>query len=70
MKMRLRLLTSILTILPALAQAQSVVTYHNSLERHGRYTVPGLTLAAAAAMHLDGHFEARVEGHGSAQPLY
>jgi hypothetical protein len=50
--------------------AESVVTYHNSLDRHGAYTVPGLTLAAAAKMHLDKGFHATLDGHVYAQPLY
>src|SRR5439155_3855205 len=62
--------TVIFAFLPAIAAAQSVVTYHSSLTRHGRYIVPGLTLDAAAGMHLDRHFQAKIEGHVYAQPLY
>src|ERR1700733_4677574 len=50
--------------------AQSVVTYHNSLTRHGAYVVPGLTLSAAANMQLDGKFRPKLDGHIYAQPLY
>jgi hypothetical protein len=50
--------------------AQSVVTYHNSLARHGEYVVPGLTFSAAAGMILDTKFKAKVNGHVYAQPLY
>lgn len=50
--------------------SQSVVTYHNSLDRHGAYTVPGLTLAAAAGMHMDKSFQASLSGHVYAQPLF
>jgi hypothetical protein len=70
MKMRYWIVTTMLALLPAIGEAQSVVTYHNSLERTGTYTVPGLTLGAAAGMHLDRHFQARIEGHVYAQPLY
>ncbi len=52
------------------AQADSVVTYHNSLHRHGDYIVPGLTLAAAAHVHRDTAFKGKVIGHVYAQPLY
>jgi outer membrane protein assembly factor BamB len=52
------------------ARAQSVTTYHNSVNRHGDYVVPGLTLAAAATMHLDPAFKASVTGNVYAQPLY
>jgi outer membrane protein assembly factor BamB len=50
--------------------AESVVTYHNSLDRHGAYKVPGLTLAAAAGMHMDKSFHASLSGHVYAQPLF
>jgi len=61
---------AILMLLPGAGTAQSIVTYHNSLTRHGHYTVPNLTLQAAGAMHLDPHFRTRIEGHIYAQPLY
>jgi len=70
MRMRTWFLTTMLALLPAIGTAQSVVTYHNSLERHGRYTVSGLTLDAAAGMHIDRHFQASIKGHVYAQPLY
>ncbi len=59
-----------LTALPHLAAADNVVTYHNASDRHGVYTMPGLTLAAAATMHEDGSFHASVPGHVYAQPLF
>ena len=53
------------------AQAgENVVTYHNSLERHGDYTVPGLTLSAAANMHMDTSFHPKLSGQIYAQPLF
>jgi hypothetical protein len=62
----------LLAMVPGLcAQAsESVVTYHNSLNRHGDYVVPGLTLDAAAGMHLDKAFKAKLSGHIYAQPLF
>jgi hypothetical protein len=50
--------------------AQSVVTYHNSLTRHGEYVVPGLTFSAAADVALDAKFKPKLNGHIYAQPLY
>jgi len=61
---------SILLGLAGPAAAQSVVTYHNSQTRHGDYTVPGLTKAAAATMALDSGFNGVVSGAVYAQPLY
>lgn len=70
--MRLRLLSAALVIgmLPATALADSVVTYHNGNHRHGAYTVPGLTLAAAANMKPDTKFKPSFSGHIYAQPLF
>ena len=70
--MRIRVLTAaaLLAGMSCPCAAQSVVTYHNSLTRHGDYVVPGLTLAAAAGMHLDSNFKATLTGHIYAQPLY
>ena len=59
-----------LAALPRSADAQSVVTYHNSPARSGLYTVPGLNLTAAATLHQDTKFNATVSGHVYAQPLY
>ena len=55
---------------PSSAQNQNVVTYHNSLERHGTYKIPGLTLAAAATMQPDTGFAGTISGHVYAQPLF
>jgi len=51
-------------------QAQTVPTYHADAARSGHYTVPGLTWAAAPAMHRDTGFSGTVNGHVYAQPLY
>jgi outer membrane protein assembly factor BamB len=53
---------------PRPAVAQNVLTYHNTINRHGLFTVPGLTTAAAARIHLA--FRAPVSGNVYAQPLY
>ena len=72
--MKIRVWATALTIATlgasAARTADSVVMYHNSLDRHGDYTVPGLTLSAAAKMHLDKTFKAKVSGNVYAQPLY
>jgi hypothetical protein len=52
------------------AQAASVTTYHNSLQRLGAYKIERLTLAAAAGVHRDTGFNASISGHVYAQPLY
>lgn len=54
----------------AFAADESVVTYHNSMDRHGDYTVPALNAAAAATIHLDKNFHGNVKGHVYAQPLF
>lgn len=53
-----------------IAQAQSVVTYHNAPDRSGSYTVSALTYAAAAKLHTDTAFHAAISGNVYAQPLY
>jgi len=63
-------IAALLMAVSGTCSAESVVTYHNSLTRHGMYKVPGLTLSAAANMHLDRSFKAKVDGHVYAQPLY
>ncbi len=52
------------------APAQGVLTYHNGTTRHGDYTLPGLTPARAAKIHLDSGFNGVVTGNIYAQPLY
>ena len=59
-----------LTILSGTACAQNVVTYHNTLNRSGAFTVPGLTQAAATGTRLDSAFHATLSGNVYAQPLY
>ncbi|HEY3637399.1 MAG TPA: hypothetical protein VGK90_04545 [Rhizomicrobium sp.] len=70
MGIRLWTIAALFSGVPFFCAAQSVVTYHNSLTRHGEYVVPALTLSAAAGMHLDRKFKASVTGHVYAQPLY
>lgn len=65
-----RIVVTLVAALPGAALGQSVATYHNSPDRSGLYTVPGLTLAAASKMHRDARFKATVSGNVYAQPLY
>src|SRR5438309_10387638 len=58
-----------LMLVRSTAWAQSVLQYHLSADRAGRYVVPGLTLARARSIHLDPAFDARIDGHIYAQPL-
>jgi outer membrane protein assembly factor BamB len=55
---------------PAVAQDQSVTTYHADAGRSGYYVVPDLTWDRARALHRDPRFHAAVSGHVYAQPLY
>jgi outer membrane protein assembly factor BamB len=50
--------------------AQSVTTYHGSLDRSGDFVMPELTWARARRVHLDPGFNPRFFGHVYAQPLY
>lgn len=70
MKRHVWILAAISALVAGPVAAQSVVTYHNSLQRNGHYTVPKLTLEAAGKMQLDRHFKTKIEGHIYAQPLY
>jgi len=77
---RLHLLRAVLAALCALglgttsqtgrAYADDVLTYHNGPSRAGLYRMPGLTLGAARALHLDPKFHGAVQGHVYAQPLF
>ena len=49
---------------------QSVLTYHGSLDRAGRYVVPQLTYERARGLHLDASFHAVFHGEVYAQPLF
>jgi outer membrane protein assembly factor BamB len=70
MNLRASAFATVIAVLPGMAAADNVVTYHNSSDRHGVYTVPGLTLAAAATIHPDATFRGSVPGHVYAQPLF
>lgn len=48
---------------------QSVLTYHDALDRAGSYIVPGLSYERARGLHLDASFHAAFQGHVYAQPL-
>jgi hypothetical protein len=62
--------TILFALIPALASAGSVTTYHGSLQRDGAYRIGALTFAAAATMHRDAGFHASISGHIYAQPLF
>jgi outer membrane protein assembly factor BamB len=57
---------------PATAQQrqQSVLTWHGDAGRGGNFVVPALTWQSAASVAPDDAFDARVDGHLYAQPLY
>jgi hypothetical protein len=48
----------------------AVPTYHADAARSGLYVAPGLTVAQAAAVHLDHSYDGSVDGQIIAQPLY
>lgn len=54
----------------ALAQQDSVLTFHGRPDRTGNFVIPKLTWERARVLHLDEGFDARVSGHVYAQPLY
>jgi outer membrane protein assembly factor BamB len=47
----------------------SVLTYHGTPDRAGRYVMPGLTYERARGLHLDASFHATYRGAVYAQPL-
>jgi outer membrane protein assembly factor BamB len=49
---------------------ESVITYHNALDRSGLYVAPTLTWTKAATVRLDNTFNASVDGAVYGQPLY
>lgn len=59
-----------LILITAVADAQSILTFHNDAMRGGLYVMPRLTYERAAGMHLDRDFDGRVEGNILAQPLF
>jgi hypothetical protein len=71
--MRITLLAGALAVTLAgsgLAHADSsVLTYHGTLDRAGRYVVPGLTYERARGLHLDASFHSPYRGYVYAQPL-
>jgi hypothetical protein len=66
---RLCSIALLVALAPAIACADSVVTYHNGNHRHGAYTIPTLTLQSAAGMQRDTNFKPAISGHIYAQPL-
>jgi hypothetical protein len=64
-------LATALSAAPATAQPQpSVLTWHGDAGRSGNFVVPALSWQSAASVAPDGAFDARVDGHLYAQPLY
>jgi outer membrane protein assembly factor BamB len=55
--------------IPAIADENSVLTYHGDNSRSGNFVVPALSWEKAKSVHLDRTFDARVAGHLYAQPL-
>jgi outer membrane protein assembly factor BamB len=73
--LRRRTIAWLSAVLPALAiaascHAQSVLSYHGSLDRSGNFIVPALSWERARSLHLDPSFHPRFSGHLYAQPLY
>jgi PQQ enzyme repeat len=54
----------------AIAQEDSVLTYHGDNSRSGHFVVPGLSWEKARSVRLDRTFNSRVAGPLYAQPLY
>ena len=48
---------------------QSVLTYHNALDRGGRYVAPGLSYERARGLRFDASFHVAFQGKVYAQPL-
>jgi len=48
----------------------SVLSFHNGVDRSGKFTVPGLTWERARSVHADPQFRAKVSGDVYAQPLH
>jgi outer membrane protein assembly factor BamB len=55
---------------PVAAQQRSVLTYHGDESRTGNYVVPAMTFDKARSVHPERAFDAHVDGHLYAQPLY
>jgi len=55
---------------PTPSAPPSVLEHHAGPRRSGLYTLPTLTRAAAATMHMDSSFAGIVKGDVYAQPLY
>lgn len=48
----------------------SVLSFHNSVDRSGRFMVPELTWERARSVHADRQFRAKISGDVYAQPLH
>lgn len=52
------------------ARAEDTLTYHGGFDRSGNVTVPAVTSERARQAHPDNGFDARIDGHLYAQPLF
>jgi PQQ enzyme repeat len=64
------LLAAAISPLAAIAQDDSVPTYHHDNSRSGHYIVPALSWEKARSLQVDRSFDPRVAGAMYAQPLY
>jgi hypothetical protein len=48
----------------------NVLSFHNGVDRSGKFTVPGLTWEHARSVHADRQFRGKVSGDVYAQPLH
>ena len=64
--------TMLVTSISARSQSaeDNVLSFHNGVDRSGKFTVPGLTWEHARSVHADRQFRGRVSGDVYAQPLY
>jgi hypothetical protein len=57
-------------VAPSPVPEAAVLQHHNNATRSGLYVVPGFTRAAAAGLHREPAFHARLQGPTYAQPLF
>ncbi|MBV9815371.1 MAG: PQQ-binding-like beta-propeller repeat protein [Alphaproteobacteria bacterium] len=61
---------TLVLMIAARSQAQSVLQYHGSPDRSGRFVIPALDWERARSLHPDPGFHSRFAGHLYAQPLF
>src|SRR5215471_9964194 len=64
--------TILVTNISARSQSaeDNVLSFHNGVDRSGKFTVPGLTWEHARSVHADRQFRGKVSGDVYAQPLH